>query len=153
MKTVNGLVALRRSCWTVALCFTLLLTACGGGGGGVGDAPVLPPVDGGVGDPPPAVASKTWLAAQLLQGPEGIAGGARVVMDAAGNAIAVWSQERGTSTVTDIWFRRYEPTAGWSEAQLLDTEDGYADSPQVAMNANGKGVAVWQQSNAAQISA
>jgi predicted enzyme related to lactoylglutathione lyase len=70
----------------------------------------------------------------------------QVAVDPQGNAVAVWEQASGTRL--DIWSNRYMPSAGWGAAQRIETEDeGFALSPQVAVDAQGNAVAVWEQSD------
>lgn len=86
-----------------------------------------------------------WGTAQLLE-TDAVNGAANpdVAMDEAGNALAVWQQSDGSRL--NIWTARYAPGAGWSAPQLLETNDaGDAKQPQIAMNAVGGAVAVWQQ--------
>jgi hypothetical protein len=67
-------------------------------------------------------------------------------VDAQGNAIAVWVRSNGTRL--DIWSNRYMPSAGWGAAARIETEDeGDARNPQVAVDAQGNAVAVWEQSD------
>jgi hypothetical protein len=86
-----------------------------------------------------------WGTAMFM--PAGHAGGAtspQIAMDPGGNAVAVWTQNDGTSF--DIWANRYTPTGGWGTADLIETDDvGRALSPQIAMDPNGNAVAVWYQ--------
>ena len=72
----------------------------------------------------------------------------RVAVDDSGNAIAVWQQGGpGFLDPRSIWASRYTPATGWSLAEVLETEDGIAEAPQVAMDPSGNAIAVWQQSD------
>ena len=63
----------------------------------------------------------------------------RVVMDASGNGLAMWSQTGGTQP-PGIYSARYSAgTHSWSPAELRAPGDG----PRLAMNATGDAVAVW----------
>src|SRR5438477_9692195 len=65
-------------------------------------------------------------------------------MDSYGNAVTVWMQYDGVRY--NIWANRYTAGSGWGTATLIETDDaGSAFDPQVAINANGDAVAVWQQ--------
>jgi len=71
-------------------------------------------------------------------------GGPRIAIDASGNAIAVWSQKSGATN--GLWANRYATGAGWETAVVISTYDGsYADYPQIAFDANGNAMAVWNQ--------
>ena len=84
------------------------------------------------------------------QGPEliemnnaGNADNPQVAMDADGNAIVVWQHYDGMRN--NIWANRYEVGSGWQGPELIETNDaGSADNPQVAMDANGNAMVVWQ---------
>jgi hypothetical protein len=67
----------------------------------------------------------------------------RVAIDLAGNAIAVWQQSDGAKF--HIWTNRYSAGSGWGTAARLDTDDGQAGEPQVAMDYLGNAIAVWDQ--------
>jgi hypothetical protein len=68
----------------------------------------------------------------------------QVVVDAQGNAVAVW--EQFDDTRLDVWSNRYTSGSGWGSAERIETEDeGHARSPQVAADAQGDAVAVWEQ--------
>ena len=69
-----------------------------------------------------------------------------VAVDSAGNALVVWQQSDGTRT--NIWANRYATTTGWSTAKRIETDDaGDALDPNVAVDATGRGLAVWEQSD------
>jgi len=71
-----------------------------------------------------------------------------VMVDSAGNAVAVWSQFIAAGVRTDIWSNRYEVGKGWGTAELLETDDaGFTYDPRVAVQSNGNAVAVWAQSD------
>lgn len=73
----------------------------------------------------------------------------QVLMDANGNAMAVWQQYgEGGDSRWNIWTNRYEVGKGWGMAELIETSDaGDAESPQMAVDADGNVVAVWRQNN------
>jgi hypothetical protein len=87
-----------------------------------------------------------WSRAELLETLALEAAYPQVGADGAGNATAVWHQSDGTRS--NIWSARYTPAGGWGPAELLETTNaGNALFPQVAVNAAGAAVAVWQQYN------
>lgn len=82
---------------------------------------------------------------------------AQIGMDASGNAIAVWAQSDGVYDYSsgspvavryDIWSNRFVAGSSWSGATLLETLDGDASTPQIAVSANGQAIASWSQRNA-----
>jgi uncharacterized protein YheU (UPF0270 family) len=69
----------------------------------------------------------------------------QVAMDAEGNAVAVWHQFDGTRD--SIWFSRYQANR-WGTAEPIETDDdGNAKFPQVAVDAQGNAVVVWERSH------
>ena len=53
-----------------------------------------------------------------------------------------------TQSGIDIWANRYRVSeASWGTAELLESEAGAADYPEVIIDAHGTGIAVWQQDN------
>ena len=86
-----------------------------------------------------------WGTATLIETGNGDATSPQVVMDGSGNAVAVWYQSDGTRN--NIWANRYTPSGGWGAAALIETGNGDATSPQVAIDGSGNAVAVWTQSD------
>jgi hypothetical protein len=93
------------------------------------------------------VAGSGWQSAQLIETDNaGHAYTPQIVMDGAGNALAVWHQSDGTRY--NIWSNRYVAGSGWQSAQLIETDNtGNAGSPQIAMDDAGNALAVWWQSD------
>jgi hypothetical protein len=70
----------------------------------------------------------------------------QIAMGTTGSAIAVWQQSDGIRD--NIWSKHYTPSGGWGTQQPLETDNsGEAEAPRIAMDAEGNGVAVWQQSD------
>lgn len=67
----------------------------------------------------------------------------QVAADTSGNAIAVWIQSDGTDN--NVWTNRYTASVGWGTPELIEGTAGNATQPQIAMNAAGNAVVVWQQ--------
>jgi hypothetical protein len=66
----------------------------------------------------------------------------QIALDAAGNALAVWTQSDGTRD--NIWSNRYTVGSGWGTAELIETDDaGDATAPQIALDTAGNALAVW----------
>lgn len=88
-----------------------------------------------------------WGTAALIETDNaGEADSPHVVIDANGDALAVWRQSDGTHT--NIVAKRYSAGAGWGTAILLETDNANdAHSPQIAITASGDAVAVWVQTN------
>ncbi|WP_372980832.1 Ig-like domain-containing protein [Marinobacter sediminum] len=71
----------------------------------------------------------------------------QVALDAKGRALAVWHQSDGSRN--HIWANRFDGNT-WGEAELIEIDDvNHARSPQVAFDADGRAIAVWQQSDGA----
>ena len=118
----------------VVISTALLLQSCGGGGGGGGTPPAVSP----------------WGTAQLIETENsGNAVDPQIAIDASGNALAVWYQDGDATAATryDIWANRYTASTGlWGTATLIETDNaGNALGPQIAFDASGNAIAVWQQ--------
>ena len=87
-----------------------------------------------------------WGAAAPIQTVSGETGQApQVVMDAAGNGTVVWQQYTGNGVSMAVYAARFDAaTSTWKPAVQLDPGNG-ASNPQVAIDAAGNAVAVWEQ--------
>ena len=66
--------------------------------------------------------------------------------DAAGRAIAVWSQGQNGGLLSTVASRLDPATGQWSIPELIEQEDkGGADRVALAVNSEGRALAVWQQ--------
>ena len=73
-----------------------------------------------------------------------------VAADGEGNAFAVWERRRAEGVPRDnIWSSRYDPAAGWSEPELLQTGTTVPDGriPSIAADTSGNAIAVWLERN------
>lgn len=61
------------------------------------------------------------------------------------NAVAVW--EQATPTGTDIAAARFTPGGGWTAPVLVESHPLSATQPRVALDEDGRAVAVWRQDN------
>jgi hypothetical protein len=88
-----------------------------------------------------------WSGETLIETDDaGDANNPEVAVDPAGNAIAVWHQSDGSRK--NIWSNSYSVVVGWGTAQLIETNNaGDAIDPEIAVDSNGNGVAVWSQSD------
>lgn len=87
-----------------------------------------------------------WRAAELAQ--TDLAEDAsepRIAADPQGNAVAVWTQYDGRRST--LWANDFVPDRGWSPRQqsLQGHDSRSAFPPNVAMDAGGNGVAVWDE--------
>ena len=93
-------------------------------------------------------ATSSWGTAALIETDNlGDASSPQIAFDASGNALAVWSQFDGTRP--NIWANRFTAaTNSWGTAALIETDNaGGAVNPQLAFDASGNALAVWQQSD------
>ncbi len=67
-----------------------------------------------------------------------------MAVDPAGNAIAVWQQFDGTN-FNILANRHAVSTSTWGAAEIIESEAGYASSPQVAVDPTGRAMAAWAQ--------
>jgi Leucine-rich repeat (LRR) protein len=86
-----------------------------------------------------------WGIPELVEADDAFgAGNPKVAMDDAGNAIVVW--ERGDGFfASSVWANRYSAVSGWGVPEALESDAGGAVFVEVAVNAAGNAVAVWQQ--------
>ena len=86
-----------------------------------------------------------WQVAELIETDAGyLQSPPQIAFDPDGNAIAVWAQHDGTEV--SIWANRYTPSTGWGTAELIETNNvGYTENPQIAIDAAGNAIAVWDQ--------
>jgi hypothetical protein len=70
-----------------------------------------------------------------------------LAVDPNGNAVSVWQQAGETNR--GIWANRYTAGSGWGTAVRVDVEEGDRSGPQVAIDASGNAIAVWNQSDGA----
>jgi uncharacterized protein YbdZ (MbtH family) len=85
-----------------------------------------------------------WGAAALIETDAGDAWSPQIVFDINGNALAVWGQSDGTRN--NIWVNRYTSGTGWGTPVMIETDAGDAMSPQIAIDASGNALAIWEQS-------
>lgn len=88
-------------------------------------------------------ATVSWTPAQAVESRSESAASPRLAMDAQGNAMALWVQSDGTAS--SIYAARYVAGTGWRSPELIETSAMPADSPQVAVDAQGNFIAVWRQ--------
>lgn len=85
-----------------------------------------------------------WGAAEMLSSTSGDAGAPQVAFDSFGNAIAVWHQHDGMRD--NIWARHFDIAAAtWGTPASLEIDPGQADSAGIAVDAEGRAIAVWNQ--------
>jgi hypothetical protein len=84
-----------------------------------------------------------WGATVGLEGLTGNATNPQIAMDSGGIAVAVWQQVDGSGHQS-IYANRLSGGV-WGTAKVLETGNGDASSPQVAMDSNGNAMVVWQQ--------
>jgi hypothetical protein len=73
--------------------------------------------------------------------------GVQLGMDATGRAFAIWERKDGLRF--DVLSNRMDPATGqWGTPELIETEDrGTATSESLAVSADGRAVAAWEQTN------
>lgn len=96
------------------------------------------------------VAGSGWGTETLIETDNaGAAANVSIGMDSSGNAVAVW-QQADANGFTEIYSNRYAVGTGWGTVALVEPGNkrtGRATLPQIAVNANGKALAVWQRDN------
>jgi hypothetical protein len=135
MQAFHAFISALPTLWglrAAVVALTLALAGCGGGGAAPEPAP-----------PPPA--PKAWAGAAAVELGALDADDPQIAVDAKGNAMAVWVQQQPGSFRRDIWAARYVAGTGWGQPELIETGTGSAFSPQVAVDASGNAIAVWEQ--------
>jgi Bacterial Ig-like domain len=61
-------------------------------------------------------------------------------------AMVIWSQDAGGGR-TDIWAKQFGTTSGSAQAQVISSQTAAASNPQIASDASGNAVVVWQQAD------
>ncbi len=85
-----------------------------------------------------------WGTAALIETDDaGHASDPQIAFDASGNALAVWRQSDGART--NILANGYTSGTGWGTAVLVESDNGSADKPQIASEADGNAMVVWPQ--------
>lgn len=90
--------------------------------------------------------SRSWGTATLIDHLDGVYSPS-VAIDAAGNAVAVWSKKDSSGHLSVYAARMV--CGVWSPPQLLENSDYEISSPHVAINPSGVAVAVWGASSQA----
>lgn len=81
---------------------------------------------------------------------QGNATAADFSFDGMGNALAVWTQPNGR--YVNVWANRYKKDIGWGTATSIQSNNtGDAMSPAIAVNVDGKAIAVWGQSDGVRV--
>ena len=86
----------------------------------------------------------SWGVAAIIEaGSGGTASAPQIALNSGGQAFAVWTQFDGTRD--NVWANRFDGTA-WGTAEVIDVDDlGSSRFPQVALDADGRAIAVWAQ--------
>jgi hypothetical protein len=69
----------------------------------------------------------------------------QIAVDANGNALAVWLQRRAGQFSFSLMASRFTPAGDWERPVALQTGDGSAGDPQIAMDERGHAFAVWPE--------
>jgi len=123
-----------------ALYLTLLssffLSSCGGGS----------PDDANNGDLIDNSAPKAWGTAMLIENDDaGRALSPQIAVDNNGKAIAVWLQFDAQQRI-DLWASHFDGS-NWTNPELIEKGNENPGPAQIAVDKNGKAIAVWPQSD------
>jgi hypothetical protein len=92
--------------------------------------------------------SSGWQTPETVENKIGTASAPDIGMDAAGHALAVWSQNEGS--IKNIWSNRFDPVSGWgTEASIESTDAGDALFPQLSVNPDGNAMVLWREDDGA----
>ena len=88
----------------------------------------------------------TWASAQAIDADTGgSAGRLALGMNAAGSGLALWESQSGAQV--DLFAAEYLPGTGWSPPQPVEARAERVSHPLAAVDAQGRGLAVWRQSD------
>jgi hypothetical protein len=93
----------------------------------------------------PAGAAPTWLPPTSISGHTRKAYKPQIAINAAGEAVAVWSRSIGESAVIQSASR--PPRGPWSAPTTISVKTRRSFEPQVAINAAGEAVAIWRSTD------
>jgi len=114
----------------VASTVVLIAMACGGGGGS--SAPPVGPVG-------------AWGSAQVLETNLLFeSSNPQVAVDPSGRALVVWQRLSSPGGHADIWAKIYQPGTGWQPEGTIESMDGDAQFPVVAVGGDGAFCVSWQ---------
>lgn len=96
-------------------------------------------------------ASKTWESAKYINhGAGGATYTPQIAFDGAGNAMAVWGEYNRDTGEPNIWVNQYSAADNtWGTAEKIQTLDGSATEPGIAVNQSGDAMVIWMQAGAA----
>lgn len=84
-----------------------------------------------------------WSTAEPIGPDNGTPGYLSLALSANGNAVAVWTQE--TPESQHVYAAHKQPDGTWGDPRRIDSLEGIATRPTVAIDADGDAVAVWLQ--------
>src|SRR2546423_1769048 len=90
-------------------------------------------------------AGRSWSAPHDLSAPGQDAHVPQVALDRVGDALAVWARSNGTDVIVQAALQR--PSGAWLPPEDASGPGLDVDRPDVALDAHGNGVAVWQSSD------
>ncbi|VAW61951.1 hypothetical protein MNBD_GAMMA09-178 [hydrothermal vent metagenome] len=85
----------------------------------------------------------SWGSAELIEDDAGPAYNPQIAVDSSGRALAVWQQLDYLGFI-HIWANNFDGT-NWDSAISIERKSAKATNPQIAIDSNGKALAVWQQ--------
>lgn len=88
-----------------------------------------------------------WGTLQTMSPADSLVSQPRAAVNDAGEMAVVWRQT--VNVTTQVRARRFRPTQGWGSVVRLDSAPYDAWSPQVGLDAEGRLLSTWYQSNAA----
>jgi hypothetical protein len=87
--------------------------------------------------------SGEWSVPEIVEFSQGHAREVQLVVDRAGTATVIWVQDE--LNLSGLWTNRYLPGDGWQEPSRIESVAGELYAPKLAMDENGRGIAVWER--------
>lgn len=91
-------------------------------------------------------ATDTWGTPTLLETLEDDVAYVRIVVDASGNAVALWMQALTYNGTPSIFSTRYDAvTDSWGTAAVIENSNYTSIYPELSIGANGNAMAIWEE--------
>jgi hypothetical protein len=88
-------------------------------------------------------AAGRWSVPENVEFSQGHANAVQLAADGEGAVIVIWIQQE--LNLSGLWANRYIPDKGWQEPVRVESVAGELYAPQFALDANGRGFAIWER--------
>ncbi len=95
-------------------------------------------------------ASGRWSVPEIVEFSLGSARAVQLAADGAGAVTVIWVQQE--LHLSGLWANRYVPGEGWQQPVRVEPVGGELYAPQLALDASGRGFAVWERRQGSRLS-